>query len=259
MINFRNNIERKRDIKMYQLFTDASLKEINGVTFYTIAGAIFFNGESVIEFCKSFSEEKSVSDMEILAIEEGVSIAVEKGIKEIECFGDNLNSIKLIKEEKEKVKNILDMRNYFNNIKFYYISRNFNTYANALCNIKSNKLKYEDYKYDGIEKSLNHFKKNVLPQINEFKNSEDRIEKNKTDKLEKKIVDKKARLEKLLNRTERSKKDSLEIESIFKNMYRLFILKQNIQNSDEKEFRNVFIKMLDIKYEELPKWLTANE
>lgn len=160
----------------YELFTDGSLKVEGERNIIGCSGWIRNqNGEPILEFVKNI-DEKSVSssyDFEIFGLEMGLKIAQSLGIKKLNVYSDSSGEMKTLTYMEQgfmtermvdlaeiylPIKNIIkDMK-----IKFSYIPRDYNYYADNLSKVYTEE--YKDYLKTVLEQQR---KTGYDPQLNE--------------------------------------------------------------------------------------------
>lgn len=148
IIHFINK-EKINSEDKFDLFTDGSLKIEGGKNIIACSGWIRNqNGDPILEFVKNI-DEKSVSsfyDFEIFGLEMGLKIVQSLGIKNVHVYSDSNGEMKTLNFMKEGfiTERMLDLPEvYFPineiikgiNIKFSYIPREFNYYADTLSKI----------------------------------------------------------------------------------------------------------------------------
>lgn len=160
----------------YELFTDGSLKVEGEKNIIGCSGWIRNqNGEPILEFVKNIDEKSVTSsyDFEIFGLEMGLKIAQSLGIKKLNVYSDSSGEMKTLTYMEQgfmtermvdlaeiylPIKNIIkDMK-----IKFSYIPRDYNYYADNL-----SKVYTEEYK-EYLKTVLEEQRKNGYnPNINE--------------------------------------------------------------------------------------------
>lgn len=139
----------------YDLFTDGSLKVEGDKNIIGCSGWIRNqNGDPVLEFTKNI-DEKTVSssyDFEIFGLEMGLKIAQSLGIKNLNVYSDSNGEMRTLSFMKEGFLNerMIDLAEVYlpiqeiikdMKIKFSYIPRDYNYYADSL-----SKVYMEEYK-----------------------------------------------------------------------------------------------------------------
>lgn len=125
----------------YNLFSDASVRDFDKVS--TIAGLIKNKNNEILTVYRSKVEYERYSDSnlaEMLAITEGLMVALDMGIKNIKIFTDSMCAIEKLQKYSPYYKglfsnNVEMMIKYikaFNECKFIHINRHHNTLADEM-------------------------------------------------------------------------------------------------------------------------------
>lgn len=148
----------------YDLFTDGSLKVEGEKNIIGCSGWIRNqNGEPILEFVKNI-DENSVSssyDFEIFGLEMGLKIAQSLGLKNLNVYSDSTGEMKTLSFMKEgfMTERMIDLAEVYlpikeiikeMQIKFSYIPRDYNYYADTLSKIYTDE--YKQYLKTVLEK-----------------------------------------------------------------------------------------------------------
>lgn len=250
---------------IYQLYTDASKKD----NYAIIAGVIL--GEKNTPLCEFIIDSDSSISTDILerkAMFTGMEIALEAGIENIEVHSDNLNNINIFlgqnKNPKEKISELeKETIDKFKTIKFKYVSRNMNLYANALTNLPYN-IQYLGNVmagYHGINRAKNRFYSRLKLGISEDKLANPHQKKTKAS-VYTKLKTSKEILEHMSKQDVYTEKDMKRINKMFTQMF-LCLTEILIQKQSHiKDFMGAyhyFLENTKIKRELYPEWVEKDK
>lgn len=159
----------------YELFTDGSLKVEGDKNIIGCSGWIRNqNGDPILEFSKNIDEKtvNSAYDFEIFGLDLGLRIAQSLGIKNLNVYSDSSGEMRALTYMKEGFINerMIDLAEiYFPiqeiikemKIKFSYIPRDYNYYADSLSKIYTDenkkylKILLEEQRKNGYDASIN--------------------------------------------------------------------------------------------------------
>lgn len=246
---------------IYQLYTDASKKD----NYAIMAGVIL--GEKNKPICEFIIESDASISTDILerkAMFTGMEIALEAGIENIEVHSDNLNNINIFlgqnKNPKEKIsESEIKTIEQFKSVKFKYVSRNMNLYANALTNLPYN-IQYLGNVmsgYHGINRAKNRFYSRLKIGIQGDKDTNPHQRKTKAS-IYTKLKTSKEILEHMSKQEVYNEKDMKRINKMFTQMF-LCLTEILIQKQSAiKDFNSAFYYFLQntkIKATLYPEWI----
>lgn len=250
----------------YKLYTDASRRRHDGEMLCVIAGCLLdTNNHPILEFIVKTQPLGNTEYLEMLALQTGLEEAKRAGVKNIMCFVDNLNTVKIIKrllvsgETEEKQKGWQNYIEQFSSFQIEHLPREYNLYANALSKVPFNLLIKKDSKlaYHGVNRSKHRFYEKLQQGIS--KDVHDYDAKNK-ESVYIKFTNTRDALERLSQQSEKTELDLLRINKLFKQFYTHFhtvlYSRQNAQVKQEhpKAFHD-FLHTTEIDAQYWPEWL----
>ena len=125
----------------FNLFSDASVRDLDKVT--TIAGLIKDKNNNVIVMYRSkvnYNIYKDSNLAEMLAITEGLKVAIDMGIPNIKVFTDSMCAVEKLQKYSpyykslfsDNVEDIIKQIKGFNKCKFIHVNRHYNNVADEL-------------------------------------------------------------------------------------------------------------------------------
>lgn len=125
----------------YQLYTDGS--HFNHLQVSGIGGVLFSPaGEKQFEFSEIITNKQDFLRHEILALEKGLLLCLEKKIFHVDCYSDDQSLCTILNlhedeqyayvEKNPFLNKILDLKEYFQHLSFTYIPRKQNKIADLL-------------------------------------------------------------------------------------------------------------------------------
>lgn len=138
---YNSNKKIEEQFDEYNLFSDASVREFDKVA--TIAGLIKNQKNEILTVYRSKVDYKNYSDSnltEMLAITEGLKVALDMGIKNIKIFTDSMCAIEKLQKYSpyyrglfsENVEMMIKYIKAFNECKFVHINRHHNKLADEM-------------------------------------------------------------------------------------------------------------------------------
>jgi ribonuclease HI len=139
--NYNNNLKLEEQLTEFNLFSDASVKELKEIS--TIAGLIKNkNNEIILVYRDKISYElfNDSNVVEMLAIYEGLKIAIEMKIKKIKIFTDSMCAVEKIEKYNpycntifsDIVLKIMNEIKKFEMCEIVHIKRNHNSIADEM-------------------------------------------------------------------------------------------------------------------------------
>jgi len=251
-------------IKIYKLYTDASKKNDYAVMAGVVLGE---KNKPLCEFIIKSDSSIATDKLERKAMFIGLEVALEMGIKDLEVNSDNLNNINIfLGKNKNPKENISyeeqEIINKFNSLKFTYIARNMNLYANALTNLPYN-IEYLGNVmsgYHGINRAKNRFYSRLKIGINEDKRKNPNQRKTRAS-VYTKLKTSKEILEHMSKQEVYTEKDMKRINKMFNQMF--FCLNEILiqRNSEIKDVVGAYYYFLEntkIKKSLYPEWVKYN-
>ncbi len=254
----------------YKLYTDASRRLHDGEEISVIAGYLLgYKNRPIIEFVLEIPNESNTEKLEMMALRNGLELAIKAGVKSISCYTDNLNTVKIIKRlevkepEVEKEIGWNELINNFNYFKIEHIPREYNVYANALAKLPFNiRLKKDVLSaYHGLNRSKKRFYQKIKEDLT--KDIYNFTAKSKASVYEK-FKDTQMKLEVLSHKADISNTELIRLNQEFKKLYTYFhsVIHSldNINDNVVKEERPLSFKdyllTTEINQSSWPKWLS---
>lgn len=253
----------------YKLYTDASRRDYNGEKISVIAGYLLgYKNRPIVEFVLEIPNESNTEKLEMMALKNGLELAIKVGVKHLSCYTDNLNTVKIIKRlevkepELEKETGWNELISHFDYFKVEHIPREYNVYANALAKLPFNVRLKQDvlYAYHGVNRSKKRFYQKIKEAVT--KDIYNFTAKSKAS-VHEKFKETQIKLELLSHQENVSNTELIRINQEFKKLYTYFhsvihsvdSINENIVKEERPLSFKDYLLTTDINEEFWPLWL----